>query len=64
MLELQAAGCFYRELEPQEQAELVEAIAEDIYFLEEDLQHQILETLQEADPELAEAVLRRNRFTL
>ena len=56
MKEMIQAGNFYDSLEPDQQKELTEAIAESLFFQEEALQKQILELLAKADPRLASAV--------
>ena len=54
---------FYISLNEEEKSELCETIAEDIFFLEDNLQERILELLQKAEPELAEKIRRINDFT-
>lgn len=56
MKEMIQAGNFYDSLEPDQQKDLTEAIAESLFFQEEALQKQILELLAKADPRLASAV--------
>lgn len=63
MKELVQARGFYRSLNHQEKEELRQVLAEDIFFLEEDLQQKILALLQEVEPELNEEISRRNTFT-
>lgn len=63
MKELSQARDFYHSLNHREKEELHQVLAEDIFFLEEDLQQKILALLQEVDPELKEEISRRNTFT-
>ncbi len=56
MKEMIQAGNFYDSLQPDEQKDLTEAIAESLFFQEEILQKQIIALLAKADPRLAAAV--------
>lgn len=64
MKELIQAADFYASLNEEEKADLAEAIAADIFFLNQELQHGILSLLYEVDPRLGEEVSRRNDFTI
>ncbi len=63
MKELVQARDFYHSLNQREKEELRQMLAEDIFFLEEDLQQKILTLLQEVEPELKDEISRRNTFT-
>ena len=63
MKEAIQARMFYNTLTEEDKAELWETLAENIFFLEEELQHRILELLKEVDRQLCEEVKRRNDFT-
>ena len=43
---------FYDSLSEEEQKDLCEAIAEDIYFLEEKMQKAVLDSLEKAHPDI------------
>lgn len=62
--EIEQAGEFYEGLPEKEKNELTEAIAEDIFFLDEDMQLEITALLSRVAPELGEAVKSRNDFTM
>ena len=62
MREFAQAGDFYNSLGQREREELHQALAEDIFFLEEGLQRKILALLHQVDPKLGEEVGRRNTF--
>lgn len=62
--EIEQAGEFYEGLPEKEKNELTEAIAEDIFFLDEDMQLEIAALLSRVAPELGEAVKSRNDFTM
>lgn len=64
MMQRVQAREFYRKLSAEEKAELCKAIAQDIFFLEENLQHKILAVLHETEPELAEEIRKINSFTI
>lgn len=63
MKELIQAGTFYRSLNKEEQDDLCNAIAADIYFLDEELQRKVIRLLMKVDRKLAEEICRRNGFT-
>ena len=63
MIQRLQARDFYRSLPNEEQIELCKAIAEDIFFLEEKLQEEILGLLHEIDPEISEKIREINCFT-
>lgn len=48
----------------EEQKDLCEAIAEDIYFLEEKMQKAVLESLEKAHPDMSDKIRRINGFTI
>ena len=54
---------FYRTLTEEEKIDLCEAVAEDLFFLEEKTQKKILTLLHKAEPELCERIRRINDFT-
>ena len=54
---------FYMSLSEEEKVELCETIAEEIFFLEEKAQEEILTLLYKAEPELCERIRRINDFT-
>ena len=54
---------FYKKLTEGQKAELCKAIAEDIFFFEEELKDEIAGILDEAEPELAEEIRKINSFT-
>lgn len=64
MKECVQAGNFYRSLEEQEKNDLADAIAADIFFLDNHLQEKVLELLRMVDPELKDKVDCINSFTL
>ena len=64
MKECIQAGNFYRSLEKQEKNDLADAIAADIFFLDNNLQKKVLELLHMVDPELKDKVDCINSFTL
>ncbi|MEE0772397.1 MAG: catalase-related domain-containing protein [Anaerovoracaceae bacterium] len=55
---------FYDSLSEEEQKDLCEAIAEDIYFLEEKMQKAVLESLEKAHPDMSDKIRRINGFTI
>lgn len=57
------AAVFYNSLTEQQKKDLTEAIAEDIFFLDDDLQSEILKLLGNVDFQLSEKVKIRNNFT-
>ena len=64
MKECIQAGNFYRSLDEQEKNDLADAIAADIFFLDNRLQEKVLELLHIVDPELKDKVDCINNFTL
>lgn len=64
MMQRAQAASFIKELSEEERMELWKAIAEDIFFLEEELQKEILELLHEAEPETADKIRKINSFTI
>ena len=63
MKELIQAGMFYRSLDEKAQADLCEAVAADIYFLDDELQMKVIELLTRVDRKMADEICRRNSFT-
>mgnify|MGYP003096786315 FL=1 len=61
MKEMIPAGNFYDSLSPEEQKDLTEAVAESLFFQEEELQRRVLTLLAKADPRLASGVEKRLR---
>ena len=55
---------FYDSLSEEEQKDLCEAIAENIYFLEEKMQKAVLESLEKAHPDMSDKIRRINGFTI
>ncbi len=64
MRELMQAKQFYDSLAEEEREELCKAIAEDIFFLEEPLQEDILALLHQVDPLLGKTIREINSFTI
>lgn len=64
MMQRAQAASFIKGLSEEERSELWKAIAEDIFFLEEELQQEILCLLHEAEPETAEEIRKINSFTI
>lgn len=64
MMQSAQAQEFYNNLSEEEKRELCKAIADDIFFLEESLQEEILELLHDAEPELADTIRKINSFTI
>lgn len=64
MRELMQAKQFYDSLAEAEREELCKAIAEDIFFLEEPLQEDILALLHKVDPLFSEKIREINSFTI
>ncbi len=62
--EIIQAGSFYENLSDNQKKDLIEAIAEDIFFLEEDLQFKVIKLLSDVNRELGDAVESRNDFTM
>ena len=55
---------FYASLSDEEKDILCEALADDFYFLEKDIQEKVLDLLQKAEPELSERIKKINGFTM
>lgn len=64
MREIKQAAAFYNSLSEAQKKELIEAVAEDIFFLDDELQFRIIELLSSVEPLFAEAVKTRNNFTI
>ena len=63
MKEMIQAGLFYNSLDIEKQKDLCEAVAADIFFLDEELQEKVILLLTKVDRKLAEEIRRRNNFT-
>lgn len=63
MKELLQAKEFYERMDQGEREELWDALAENIFFLEEELQEKILELLETVDLQLCMEIRKRNSFT-
>lgn len=61
MKEFYQAGRFYRSLSPEEREDLAEAVAENIFFLDEELQEKVVLLLEKADRELGNKIKEKNR---
>lgn len=55
---------FYRSLSDEEKKDLCEAIAEDIYFLDEGIQADVLALMEKAEPEISARIRQINSFTI
>lgn len=64
MKELIQAGDFYDSLTRREQLALIDAIAEDIMFLDEKLQIRVAELLETVKVGLGHEIAHRNNFTI
>ncbi|MCI6821039.1 MAG: hypothetical protein MR884_06230 [Clostridiales bacterium] len=64
MKEFIQAADFYRSLDDDEKNDLADAIAVDIFFLEDDLQEEIIEIMGIVDKRLASDIAERNGFTI
>lgn len=62
--EIDQAGRFYDSLTDEQKKDLTEAIAENIFFLDEDLQHRIIDLMSRISTELGEEIKQRNNFTI
>ncbi len=62
MKEAVQAGKFYRGLSDKQKRDLAEAVAEDIFFLDDDLQKRIIELLDSIDHELGSNVRQCNHI--
>lgn len=63
MIRREQAKDFYLSLSKEEKSELCKAIAEDIFFLDESLQNDILNLFDENVPEISEQIRKINSFT-
>lgn len=63
MMQSAQASEFYRSLSEEEKSLLVEAIAEDVYFIDDIVCEKLMCTLHEVEPELAERIRTINGFT-
>lgn len=64
MKELIQAGNFYDSLKESEKKDLIEAIAEDIVFLDDNLQRDVMNILNQVSLGLGDEIARRNNFTI
>ena len=63
MKELKQAAEFYAALTDEEKEDMTEAIAEHIFFLDEELQRKVADLLNAVDSGLGAEILKRNSFT-
>lgn len=61
MKEFTQAGDFYRSLSAHERDDLIDSVAEDIFFLDDELQKKVISLLGKADIELGIMVEEKNR---
>ena len=64
MKEFIQAAVFYRSLDDDEKNDLAEAIAGDIFFLDDNLQREIIGIMGIVDKRLASDIAERNGFTI
>ena len=64
MKETRQAAEFYADLTDEEREDLTEAIAERIFFLDEELQKKVAELLGTVDSGLGAEIMKRNNFTM
>ena len=57
------AKAFYNSLSEEEKDLIAEGIAEDIYFIDDEVCDKVLYTLQSTDHDLAERIRKINGFT-
>ncbi len=62
--EIIQAGRFYDSLTEAQKKDLTEAIAENIFFLEDDVQLEVIALLDRISPTLGDDIRRRNNFTI
>ncbi len=63
IIELQQVKDYFISLSPEERKDLCEAIAENIYFLDCDLQERVFELIGQADPVICKEIRKINGFT-
>ena len=64
MKEMIQAGNFYNSLKEDERKDLIDAIAEDIVFLDDRLQRGVMDILNRVSPGFGDEVAKRNNFTI
>ena len=64
MKETRQAAEFYAGLTDEVREDLAEAIAEHIFFLDEELQKKVVELLGTVDSGLGAEIMKRNNFTI
>jgi len=64
MREFQQARSFYEELNERERSDLAETIANDIFFVDDEFQEDIIEFLMKIEPDLVRRIKEINGFTL
>ena len=64
MKETRQAAEFYADLTDEEREDLTEAIAEHIFFLDEELQKKVAELLGTVDSGLGAEIMKRNNLTM
>lgn len=64
MKEFIQAAVFYRSLDDDEKNDLAETIAGDIFFLDDNLQREIIGIMGIVDKRLASDIAERNGFTI
>lgn len=64
MEELKQAAAFFEALDIEKQEDMTDAIAEDIFFLDEKLQRDVIALMKKVAPKLGEGIERKNDFTL
>lgn len=64
MKEFVQAGNYYRSLSEDEKRDLIESIASSIFFLEDDLQREVLLLIRKVDNTLSDEIAKINNFTI
>lgn len=64
MKEFVQAGNYYRSLSEEEKKDLTESIASSIFFLEDDLQRDVLLLIKKVDNTLSGEIAKINNFTI
>lgn len=64
MKEFVQAGNYYRSLSEDEKRDLIESIASSIFFLEDDLQRDVLLLIRKVDNTLSDEIAKINNFTI
>ena len=63
MMQKAQVRMFYSRLSDEEKDILCEALAEDIFFLEDEVQEKVLALLHEVEPEISDRIKKINSFT-